>query len=77
VPASASRSTVSVGVGDGPEGVDGLLGPVLPPGVLGGVLGVDLPGLEGGVLEPDGFLSSLLCDGSVPVPSGISWVPLR
>jgi hypothetical protein len=53
-----------VGLGDSPGGV-GLEPGGVVPGVLGDVLG----------LVP--LVSSLRLPGSVPVPSGTSWVPLR
>ena len=90
VSASSRWCTVSVGVGGvvlggvGPGGVGlGLLEPPLSPGLgLLGVVGVvgapGRPGVLGAVgvgLAP--AESSLRSDGRVPVPSGISCVPLR
>jgi hypothetical protein len=73
-------------------GDDGGLGLVEPPlpglgvpgldvlgalGVLGvlGALGVEVAGADGLGFAPESL--PLLCEGSVPVPSGTSWVPLR
>lgn len=58
--------------------VDGGVG-LGEPGLLGfdgcGALGVE--GDDGEVAEPPPVPPSLRLPGTVPVPSGISWVPLR
>ncbi len=91
VPAFSRWCTVSVGVGGvlGAGGVVGVPEPPLP-GVAGPVGGREpeglpgrVPGRAGGVAPgadgdtPGSTVSSLRSTGRAPVPSGISWVPLR
>lgn len=63
------------GVGLGTAGLLGFgVAGVFVPGVLGPALGVVVFG-DGVELDP--VLPSLRLTGTVPVPSGTSWVPLR
>lgn len=64
-------------MGDGLPGVDGAVGPVPLPGLVGPEPGFDLPGCEGDGDGPAPGESSLRPEGTLPLPFGISWVPLR
>lgn len=84
MPVGGSGSVGGLGVGEPVPGFDGSPGSagrfgLSPPGDVepeapGRVVGLVAPG-EGPVPAPIG--SSLRPTGRLPVPSGISWVPLR